>query len=258
MLAASGPFVWAQGPVATDTSLKFDVASLKPSPPGGIVSGTRVDPGGQTYRATNVAIEYLMTVAWRVKTSQIVGGPAWVTSDRYDIIAKAQRPSSVEELHTMLKNLLTERLQLKFHIETKQTPVYVLTVDKGGTKLTPHEAQNAGDPWIETASDQPLHIKMKATSAPMDFLAFRLAERLDRPVIDQTGLKGGYDFNLAYTMEAPTTMHEGMVGHNGKPIDFSGPTIFEALRQQLGLQLEARKGPAETIVIDRLEKPSEN
>jgi uncharacterized protein (TIGR03435 family) len=98
---------------------------------------------------------------------------------------------------------------------------------------------------------------MKATSAPMEYFAFRLAERMDRPVIDQTGIKGGYDFDLAYTMELPPGIPENAMV-NGSPIDTSGPTIYEALRQQLGLRLDAKKAPAQVIVIDHLEKPTEN
>lgn len=255
---ATGQLARAQAPVATDTTLKFDVASLKPSPPGGNSSGIHPDPGGRTYRATNTTLKYMLTVAYRIRAGQIASGPAWMDTDRYDMIANAERPSSVDELHTMLKNLLAERFQLKFHMETKEMPVYALTVDKSGAKLTPHEAQNAGESLIEVWSSQPLHMKVKATSAPMDYLAFRLAERMDRPVFDQTNIKGGYDFNLAYTLEPPATMQVGMVGHNGIPIDFSGPTIFEALRQQLGLRLEPRKGPVEIMIVDRVEKPSEN
>jgi uncharacterized protein (TIGR03435 family) len=92
----------------------------------------------------------------------------------------------------------------------------------------------------------------------MDYLVFRLSELMDRPVIDQTGIKGGDDFNLAYTMETPPSMHEGMVGHNGVPIDFSGPTIYEVLRQQLALRLEPKKAPVQVLVIDHIEKPTAN
>ena len=135
--------------------------------------------------------------------------------------------------------------------------VYALTVDKSGAKLTPHEAKSAGDPWIDESSDVPFHIKLKATSAPMDYFAFRLAGRMDRPVIDETNLKGGYDFTLAYTRELPPGLPEGAM-LNGAPIDTSGPSIYEAVRQQLGLRLESKKGPAPIIVIDHIEKPTEN
>jgi uncharacterized protein (TIGR03435 family) len=237
--------------------LKFDVASLKPSPPGGRGGGIRPDPGGKTYRATNCSIKTMLTVAYRVKPEQIVGGPGWMENDLYDMIANAERQSSGDELHMMLLNLLKDRCQLKYHLETREMSAYVLSVDKGGAKLTPHQAQNGGDPWIEESSDLPFHIKMKATAVPMDYFAFRLAARMDRPVVDQTGIKGGYDFDLAYTRELPPGIPENAM-INGAPIDTSGPTIYEAVRQQLGLRLDAKKAPAQVMVIDHVEKPTEN
>jgi uncharacterized protein (TIGR03435 family) len=236
---------------------KFEVASLKASAPGGRGGGIRPAPGGERYVATNVPLRLLIMVAYRVKTEQITGGPAWMDTNTYDMNAKAERPSSVEELHTMLQNLLAERFQLKFHRDTKEMPVYALTVDKGGHKIKPHEAQSAGDPWIDTAIEQVVRVKLTATSVPMDYFAWRLGMLVDRPVIDQTKLKGGYDFTLAYTRELPPGIREGAL-INGAPIDTSGPNLFGALREQLGLKLEPQKGPVDVLVIDRAEKPVEN
>jgi uncharacterized protein (TIGR03435 family) len=234
----------------------FEVASIKASPPGGRGGGIRPAPGGERYLATNVSLRLLIMVAYRVKAEQIVGGPAWMNTDTYDMNAKAERPSSVEDLHVMLQNLLADRFQLKFHRETKEMPVYALGVDKGGHKMKPHEAQSAGDPWMDQANEG-LHIKLTATSAPMDYFVWRLGQLMDRPVIDQTKLKGGFDFNLAYTRDPPPGFREGML-LNGAPMDTSGPNLFEALKQQLGLKLEPQKGSADVLVIDRAEKPVEN
>ena len=243
---------------ASDSSaLRFEVASLKSSAPGGRGGIIRPSPGGERYLATGIPLQLLMMVAYRVKADQITGGPAWTLTDRFDMNAKAERPSTVEELHTMLKNLLADRFHLQFHRETKELPVYALTVDKAGIKLTPHEAQSAGDPWMDQSVDQVVSVKMKATSVPMDYFAWRLGQMLDRPVIDLTKLKGGYDFSLAYTRDLPPGLNEGAL-INGAPIDTSGPTIFQALRQQLGLRLDAQKGPVEVFVIDHVEKPTEN
>jgi uncharacterized protein (TIGR03435 family) len=248
---------WAQAPAPDSSALRFEVASLKSSPPGGRGGGIRPSPGGERYLATGIPLQLLMMVAYRVKADQITGGPSWTLTDRWDMNAKAERPSTVEELHTMLENLLADRFQLRFHREFKELPVYALTVDKGGQKLTPHEAQSAGDPWIDQSIDQVVSVKMKATSVPMDYFVWRLGQVLDRPVIDLTKLKGGYDFNLAYTRDLPPGLTEGAM-LNGAPIDTSGPTIFQALRQQLGLRLDAQKGPVEVLVIDHVEKPTEN
>jgi uncharacterized protein (TIGR03435 family) len=102
-----------------------------------------------------------------------------------------------------------------------------------------------------------LHVKLSAKMVTMDYFAFRLSQMLDRPVIDQTKLKGNFDFELAYTRDLPPNVPEGAL-INGEPIDTSGPNIFAAIRQQLGLELKAQKGPAEIIVIDSAAKLSEN
>src|SRR5207248_5001548 len=135
----------AQAPAATPSSLKFEVASLKASQPGGRGGGIRPAPGGERYQATNIPLRLMIMVAYRIKADQVAGGPGWIDTDLYDMNAKAERPSSVEELHVMLQNLLAERFKLQFHRETKELPVYALSVDKNGPKLTPHEAQNAGE-----------------------------------------------------------------------------------------------------------------
>jgi uncharacterized protein (TIGR03435 family) len=234
---------------------KFEVASFKLSQPGGRGGGIRPAPGGERYLATNVTLRLLLTVAYRIKPEQIVGGPGWIDTERYDMNAKAERPSSIEELHAMLVDLLTERYNLKFHKDTKELPMYALSVDKNGpsAKLQAHAAQSAGDPWIDQAINGAVQVKMHAKFVPMDYFAWRISQMVDRPVVDQTSLKGGYDFDLAFTRELPPGIPEN-ANINGSPIDTSGPTLFEALRQQLGLKLERQKGPVEILVIDHVEK----
>ena len=236
---------------------KFEVASLKPSQPGGRGGGIRPTPGGERYEAVNVPLRLLISVAYRLKNEQIAGGPDWMNTELFDMRAKPEKPTTIEELHLMLQDLLAERFQLKFHRETKELPIYAMTVDKGGPKLEPHQAQSAGDPWIEQEQTQFLHLKLHARFVPMDYFAWRLGQLLDRPVVDMTGLKGGYDFELAYTRDLPPGFPEnGLI--NGEPPDTSGPSIFEALQKQLGLKLERQKGPVEILVVDHAEKPTEN
>ena len=122
--------------------MKFEVATLRASLPGERGAGIRPLPGGQRYEAVNLTLKGIMVAAWRIKPDQIVGGPSWMDTDRFDMNAKAERPSTIEELHAMLKNLLKERFQLEFHRETKELPIYTLSLDRGGPKLQPHEAQN--------------------------------------------------------------------------------------------------------------------
>lgn len=247
-------------------SLKFDVASIKPTRSAGDFVGIRPAPGGERYIASNVTLKLMITVAYRIRADQVSGGPAWLDADRYDMNAKAERPSSIEELHAMLQDLLAERFKLRFHRETRELAVYALTVDKDGPKLKAHEAQSGGDPWIEPKADfgvanGRLKMTWHATSASMDFFAWRLSMMLDRPATDQTHLNGSYDFDLAFTQELPpppANTPAGAVFLGGGPVDASNSNLVEAMRQQLGLKLERQKGPVEILVIDQAEKPAEN
>jgi uncharacterized protein (TIGR03435 family) len=193
-------------------------------------------------------------VAYRLKADQIVGGPGWIGTQPYDMQGIAARPSNGDELHVMLMNLIVERFHLKFHRDKKEMAMYALTVDKGGPHLTPHEAANGGDTWIDQNGDG-VHVKMKATFTPMNYFAFRLSNLMDRPVVDLTNLNGGYDFNLEYTRDQPAGLPDSV---NGEAVDTSGPNVYAALKQQLGLNLKAQKGAVDIIVIDHVEKPVEN
>jgi uncharacterized protein (TIGR03435 family) len=254
----------AQAPTQDPGSLKFEVASVKRSAPEARGGVARPEPGGLRYRGTNLPLKAYISSAYRIKGDQVMGAPSWVDTDGFDIEAQAAKPSSLEEFHLMTRALLAERFHLKFHFETREMPLYALVVDASGAKLTLHDAANSGEPWIEQGMDvgasglpRPFHQRWTATSSSMELFAFRLASVMDRPVIDQTGLKGEYDFKLTYTANIPLNLPENAM-INGQPIDTSGPSIFQAVRQQLGLRLDGRKGPVQIIVIDHVEKPSEN
>jgi uncharacterized protein (TIGR03435 family) len=236
--------IHAQSPARVSPSLRFEVASLKPSTGGGDLCGIRPAPGGERYLASNASLKLMLMVAYRLKAGQIVGGPPWLDAEGWDMTAKAERPSSADELHMMLQNLLKERFRLQFHHETKELPVYVLSIntseDKSGPRMTPHQPQNAGDTWIDQSLEGVVHVKMSARFTPMDYFAWRLGQVLDRPVLDRTNLKGGYDFELTYTRELPPDIPEGAL-INGNPIDTGGPTIFAALKRQLGLSSKRKR-----------------
>jgi uncharacterized protein (TIGR03435 family) len=249
---------FAQAPARIPPDLRFEVASLKPSTGNQQGAGIRPAPGGQRYEAFNCPIKLMIQVAYRLKAEQITGGPGWLDTDRFEMVAKAEKPSSADELHVMLMNMLADRMNLKFHHEKKEMQMFGLTVAKDqGARLTPHEAANGGDPWIDQAEEKFLHVKLKATSAPMDYLAFRLSTFTAWPVVDLTNLHGGYDFNLEFTRDLPPGVPpDGKL--NGEEIDTSGANLFAAVKQQLGLELKSQKGPVDIIVIDHAEKPTEN
>src|SRR5215471_4092275 len=126
---ASAAMLFSQTPADRQSDLQFEVASLKPTTSIGPFSGIRPAPGGQRYVASNCPIQLMIQVVYRIKPEQVVNAPDWLTTERYDLEGKAEKPSTSEELRAMLMNMLVERLQLKFHREKREMPVYALTVD---------------------------------------------------------------------------------------------------------------------------------
>ncbi|MEO8098344.1 MAG: TIGR03435 family protein [Acidobacteriota bacterium] len=235
---------------------KFEVATIKPSPPNQTACGMNPAPGGERYVAACLPLRMVIWVAHWVKPTQVIGGPAWLDTDAYDIVGLASRPSNIDELHLMMQSLLTDRFGLRFHHETKEMPVYVLTLDRNGPKnLKQQEPANGSDLKIDYERDG-LRRKWNAKFAPIAFFAWRLSQFMDRPIIDQTGLKGNYTFDLAFSDEPPLRA----LGNTDAPpsVEATGATIFEALRDQLGLKLERRTGPVDVIVIDQAQRPTEN
>jgi uncharacterized protein (TIGR03435 family) len=230
---------------APDESLRFEVASLKLSPPnpqggGGII---RPKPANNGYMATNMTLRSYLMIAYTVRDTQISGGPSWFGEDRYDLDAKAEKPGTIDELHMMLRNLLADRCHLKIHKETKEQAGYALVIDKGGPRLTEHDPPSGDHPPIAPAGPG----KAVATNVHMNYLALFLSRIVDRPVVDKTGLTAYYDFRLEFAPERPPGAEQ-----------VEGPSLFEALKLQLGLRLDATKAPSEHIVIDSVEKPTAN
>lgn len=237
----------------TGTPLRFEVASVKPSAPSATFGVVRVQPGNQTYIARSMPLRAIMTVAYSVTDRQISGGPEWVKSDKFDIDAKADRSRSIDELHAMLQRLLEDRFQLKVRHEKRELPVWALVVNKGGAKLTEHDPNDIDHPPIGPG---PKLRGLAGRNVSMQYFAFVLSRLLDRNVIDKTGLNQNYDVTLDFARELPPRPDGGNPQEPAANPD--GPTIFQALREQLGLRLESTKGPVEFLVIEQAEKPSPN
>ena len=239
---------------AQTSPLKFEVATIKPSSPDEVGGGVKPLPGGQTYVSNNMPLRVVIRVIYKIPDSVIIGGPNWINTDLWDIQAKAPRPSSMDDLHEMFKTLLADRFKLRFHYETKDMSAYVLTVDKAGSKLQPN-----GDPESFDVPIKPVPIdggmaKLNGTRVPMSYLSYFLAYTLNTPVIDNTALKGNYDFTM-------TVPFRSIMPNAGIPTSSDvpeGPSLFTALREQLGLRLDSRKAPVRTFVIDSAEKPTAN
>jgi uncharacterized protein (TIGR03435 family) len=231
----------------------FEVASVKPTPPNVKGSGVRPAPGGKRYVGSGVPLRSYLYVAYQVRPEQISGGPSWVDNELYDLNAEANLPTSIENLHIMLQNILTERFKLQFHFEKKEMQAYVLTVDKSGPKnLTTHPNASAGEVVLDQSFGPDLN-KWHAHCASMDFFTWRLSQTVPDPIINQTGLEGCFDFELNFVREqfqaSPVVPKLEAVG---------GPSIYDALKNQLGLKLESKKALVEVMVIDHAERPTEN
>jgi bla regulator protein blaR1 len=247
---------------------QFEVASIKPADPNGRGMRVQFAPGGRL-TMNGATVKFLIQQAYGVKDFQITGGPNWIGSDRYDISTKAEGEGDItpEQVKPMMQALLADRFKLTLHRETKEQPVYALVVGKNGPKLkesAPEENVGARD----GASDGPrrggMQIRMTrgqitAQGMSMEMLANQLSNRLGRNVLDKTELKGSYDFTLEFTPEGTQPMGPRDGGAEAPPPPESGaPSIFTAVQEQLGLKLESQKGQVELLVLDRIERPSEN
>jgi uncharacterized protein (TIGR03435 family) len=233
----------------------FDVAVIKPTDLSAPRNGCfiRGQPGGQTFIGRCVPVRLIIKRAYRIIDSQITGGPAWLDSELYDFDAKADRAITRAEVEVLFQGLLADRFKLKFHKETRALAALVLTVDKGGQKMTPNDSTYE---WEIPVQGIPGPIpKVKGIRCPLSYLSWWIAQVQNRPVVDKTGLSGFWDFTLEFV---PDRM-ESRRGPNGESIPLpEGPTIYTALREQLGLKLQPEKGPVEVYVIDHAEKPEAN
>lgn len=235
-------------------SERFEVASIHLhtgvlTVSGGLdISGSRVSIPASTLRE-------LVVSAYNLKDYQVEGATEWMQSDRYDIAAEAPASSQPDKTQAkkMLQALLAERFQLRLHQETKSKPVYVLTVAKGGSKLK----ENASGPGIAKFNRKDRDVEIVFLGAPIDSLIrqFPRMPGIDRPVLDETGLTGKYDFQFNLT-----DVQLGMrVEQNAIPAaDSASGSVFTALQDQLGLRLEPKRAPIAVYVIDHAEQPSVN
>jgi uncharacterized protein (TIGR03435 family) len=244
-IAAGIAMVLLSGPAATAQSQQvFEVASVKRSAPDSHTE-TRRYPGGR-FTATGVTLKALIQRAYDVQDFQIVGGPKWLTSYRYDVEAKASRDVSPEQLNHMIQALLADRFRLTIHRETRNLPIYALTVEKNGPILRKN-TKGFGPTWSIGRG------LLQGEKISMSVLASDLLEKaLGRVVVDHTGVDGDFDIKLTWTPDSPGEK----TPDNSLAIEST--SIFTSLREQLGLRLDSQTGPVEVVVIDTAEKASEN
>jgi uncharacterized protein (TIGR03435 family) len=229
----------------------FEVASITPCPPGtpeppgehaAMVQFTY--PGGRfTARATTV--KFLLEWAYDLLPAQHSTGPAWMGAQRYDIVAKAAGNASDEEMKRMARTLLAERFQLKFHRESKQTPVIVLSLGKTPPKLYPPQEGEKHSLQVRPqtgADEKPVSYHVAATRFSLVQLLQTFARQLDRVIVDETGLEGDFDFTLDLTPD------------DARPNPLDPSLIVAAIEQQLGLTVTSRKQAVDFFSIDGVEK----
>jgi uncharacterized protein (TIGR03435 family) len=240
MRAAPGGLLFA---ALLAQAASFEVATVRINQTGAV--GDRENYHDGVLRMSNVTLRQCIRYAYEISEPQIVGGPKWIDEIRFDIVAKAEQPYPTDdfELLRMLKPLLAARFQLVAHHETRTLPGYALTLTKEGiqAKVSDPNTRFSGSSTRNT---------MTVTGCTMSTLAMRLSAVLKRPVADMTHESRSFDFSLRWTQD------EMLPGENAASLD--GPSLFTALREQLGVKVESGKLPVDALVIDRAEMPSEN
>jgi uncharacterized protein (TIGR03435 family) len=286
----------ADAPAAT----AFEVASVKRNKSGDGFITMGMQPGGRL-TMMNVPVRQLIVRAYQVQPYQVLGGPSWITSDRFDITAKAPGDASPQQMNAMLEALLADRFKLKVRRETRQSDVYRLVKARADGRLgdaikpaavecnmgrgragAPGPGTNAapppgpavarfGGPAGPGGAAPPCRFmiapgRFEAMGQSISAFASTIATQLGRPVLDETGLTGVYDFTLTYMPDSggrgmPAGLPSGLAQPGAPelpPIDPNAPALPTALQEQLGLRLESGKGPVEMIVIDSIDQPTED
>ena len=242
-------------PMAANANLSFEVATIKPSVPGAPGQSILVGRGGgNLFTTTNTTLNDLIIFAYGLHQRQITGAPSWLEAEKFDITAKPEQTGvpDATQLRTMVQKLLVERFDLTFHREKKELAAYTLTVGKNGPKLAKNES-GGNLPGFGGRGPGAIGVR---NSTMTEFASFLQARVLDRPVVDETGLSGKFDFTLEWRPDPPPAA--GPNAPQLPPEIASRPDLFTAFQEQIGLKLEAAKTPVEVIVIDRVQKPSEN
>jgi uncharacterized protein (TIGR03435 family) len=283
VIVVFAPGLTAQSPANNSAIVRFEVISVKPNPAGRAgMTQTRILPGGR-YIATNMALRLLIGQTYQVPSYRLIGGPSWIETEAFDIVATANRdfsPANAQRpLNDALKALLAERFKLKIHTETRQLPAYDLVFARGDKKFGPNlirsERTDCSAILAEVAAratggppPPPLPGGqappcggftgiglVSLDSATLSRFSDFLSAELNRKVFDRTGLSGLFNVRLVWT---PDPLPPGPLPADVPPIDPNGPSLFTALQEQLGLKLESTTGLVDIVVIDSVERPTPN
>lgn len=259
--------------------MAFEVASVKPNNSGAGNISFGIQPGGR-FTAANVPLRQLIVFAYLLQNFQLIDAPDWTRSERFDILAKAEgdiQPTplgTVGPIQMMVRSLLAERFQLAVHEEKREMPIYALVLSRSDGRLGPQIQRSTAEcappgrgrggppPAPPAPGERPRcgmiggFGQLRAGSMTMADLARTLSPQVQRVVVDKTGLTDRFDFDLSYT---PDQLPQGPAPPGAPPlpaVDPSGPSIFTALQEQLGLKLDAQRGLVDVVVVDRVERPT--
>jgi uncharacterized protein (TIGR03435 family) len=247
----------------------FEAASVKRNDSGTGSSERNVGAGGRMV-FVNFSVRQLIVAAYDIQAFQLIEGPSWAGTDRFDVTAKAETNAPLAELNLMLRSLLAERFKLVVRLEKRELPRYTLMKAREDGRLGPAlkpaavdcgpTGRGRGIPAPGAAPGPPKGCRAWISPTGIDFagqtmgeLARVLGMAVRRPVTDKTGLTGGYDLQLSFAPEAPAG-----AGGDAAPIDPNAPSLFTALQEQLGLKLESERGQVDVVVIENVEQPTEN
>lgn len=250
-----GPLARAQDAVkpappnrmALDADPDWEVATVKPSDPND-AAGQHIRLLGRHVMLLDTTLEQFLLLGYNLQKEQLAGLPDWGKTERWDVegVANVDGQPSWKQLQSMMQKILVERFALQLHHEQREMPVFALTVAKGGPKMIADTSDPNG--WMKQRNreNNGRHVEQLGNTSMAD-LAMILQFHVDRPVVDQTGLKGRYDFTLQWALDdAPATSPD------------APPGLFTAIQDQIGLKLERAKAPADVLVIDRVERPGAN
>ncbi len=258
----------AQGAAPATNPVAYDVIAIKPHDASD--RSMRISNSADAYTASNVGLKTLIEYAYDLQAPELISGlPGWANSASFDIQAKMDEAlmATLNKLpqeeqwaqrRVMLQELLADRFQLKTHHETKDLPIYSLTIAKGGFKLQPADPNNTyvngpkaldglshgGSMWMSDG-------ELTTQGVPLSNLASALSQTLRRKIVDNTGLPGNYDMTLRWSSDEVANAQRD-------PTTNTAPSLFTALQEQLGLKLESTTGPVDTIVVDHVAQPSDN
>lgn len=243
--------------MAADAHPTFEVATIKPAKPD--EQGKALMVRGTEFQTVNFTLAELIKFAYDMQDKQIVGAPDWVSTDKFDIDAKPDVPGTPngEQLHEMVRKMLADRFALKFHKDQKEMGAYVLTVGKDGPKAMKQNTGNPnGLPGLFFGPIGTLHV-MNATM--QNFTNLMQSAVLDRPVVDQTGLEGRWDFTLTWTPDESQFAGLGVkIPPPAADDTNAAPPLFTAIQEQLDLKLEAQRTQVPVLVVDHVAPPTPN